>query len=71
MLLLIAARVIAVHQSITVHYGTLTECWSTGDFSALEPAVVENKFFAPNTGSVMEIDLDTGEFIELMEIHHD
>jgi hypothetical protein len=65
------ARVIAVHQSITVHYGTFADCWKTEGFSALEPAVVENKFFAPGVGSVMEIDLDTGEFIELTEIRHD
>jgi len=65
------ARLVAVHQTITVQYGTLTECWKSEDFSALEPTVLENKFFAPGIGSVMEIDLDTGEFIELTEIRHD
>lgn len=65
------ARLVARHQTITVRYGTFTDCWKTEDFSAIEPDVVENKFFAPGIGSVMEIDLSTGEILELVDVQHD
>jgi hypothetical protein len=47
-------KVVAVDQSVTVPYGTLTGCVKTEDRSALEPDVVENKFYCPGIGVTLE-----------------
>jgi len=65
------ARVVSVHETVSVRFGTFSDCRKTEDFTSLEPEVLENKFFAPGIGSVMEIDLDTGQFIELVDVRHD
>jgi hypothetical protein len=48
------AKVVAVDQSVTVPYGTLTGCVTTEDRSALEPSVVENKFYCSEIGVTLE-----------------
>jgi hypothetical protein len=47
-------KVVAVDQSVTVAYGTLTGCVKTEDRSALEPGIVENKFYCPGIGVTLE-----------------
>jgi hypothetical protein len=47
-------KVVAVDQSVTVSYGTLTGCVKTEDRSALEPGIVENKFYCPGIGVTLE-----------------
>ena len=37
----------------------------TSDFTPLEPDVEENKYYVPGIGLIVEIDLDTGERVEL------
>jgi hypothetical protein len=62
------ASVQSTAESITVPYGSFTNCWKTEDFSPMEPDVIENKFFAPGIGSIREVDLDSGDYIELIDI---
>ena len=42
-------------------------CLMTTDFTPLEPDVAENKFYAPGLGLIVEVDLETGDRVELVE----
>lgn len=43
------------------------DCLMTTDFTPLEPDVEENKFYAPGVGLIVEIDVETGDRVELAE----
>jgi hypothetical protein len=43
------------------------DCLMTTDFTPLEPDVEENKFYAPGIGLIVEVDLETGDRVELVE----
>lgn len=42
-------------------------CLVTLDFTPLEPGVEENKYYVPGIGLIVEIDLETGDRVELVE----
>ncbi len=42
-------------------------CVVTRDFSPLDPGPEENKYYAPGVGPFLEIDLESGERLELVE----
>ncbi|MCH8301879.1 MAG: hypothetical protein IH912_03920, partial [Proteobacteria bacterium] len=41
-------------------------CLMTRDFTPLEPDVEENKFYLPGTGLIVEVDLESGDRVELV-----
>jgi hypothetical protein len=43
-------------------------CLVTKDFTPIEPNAEENKYYAPGIGLILEIDLETGERMELIDI---
>jgi hypothetical protein len=43
-------------------------CLKTRDFSPLEPGNEENKFYAPGVGLIVELDPESGERLELIEL---
>lgn len=43
------------------------DCLLTSDYTALEPGVSENKFYAPGIGLIVETNPDTGDRLELVE----
>lgn len=45
------------------------DCLMTADTTPLEPDVEENKFYAPGIGLIVEIDLETGDRVELVEFN--
>jgi hypothetical protein len=45
----------------------VANCLMTTDFTPLEPDVAENKFYAPGLGLIVEVDLETGDRVELVE----
>ncbi len=49
--------VLSLGGNITVPYGTFSNVLKTKDFSALEPDIVENKYYAPNIGEVKAISV--------------
>jgi hypothetical protein len=53
-------KVVAVDQSVTVPLGTYTGCVKTEDRSALEPGILENKFYCPQTGITSESTFQGG-----------
>lgn len=62
------ARVIAVGQTVTVAAGTFDNCVAVEESSPLETADVAVKFYAPDVGLVLEVDGQTGERLELIEV---
>lgn len=46
------AQILSLSESITVPYGSFTNCLQTAEWSLLEPGVLEHKFYAENIGVV-------------------
>jgi hypothetical protein len=44
------------------------DCLITKDFTPLEPGVFEHKYYAPGVGMILEVDPETGERLELVEM---
>ena len=57
---------VALGASETVPAGSFSNLLVTRDYTPLEPDVDENKFYAPGIGPVLEIDLESGERLELV-----
>jgi len=45
------------------------DCLVTNDFTPLDSEANENKYYAPDTGLIVEIDLNTGDRVELVEFN--
>jgi hypothetical protein len=61
-------RVLSLRAFARVAYGTFRNVLKTFDFTPLDPAAREHKYFAPGTGQVLAVDLETGEREELVRI---
>jgi hypothetical protein len=61
------ATVLALAETVTTPLATFPGCLKTEDFTPLEPGVVENKFYAPGVGLVLEIEED-GSRVELIAV---
>jgi hypothetical protein len=63
-------KVVAVNQSVTVPFGSLSGCVKTEDRSALESGILENKFYCGETGLALEMTVqggnDRNELVELI-----
>jgi hypothetical protein len=53
-------KVLSLDATATVPYGSFTGLLKTKDFSPLEPAVVEHKFFLRGVGSILEKEVRGG-----------
>jgi hypothetical protein len=63
-------RVLSTGASATVPAASCNgTCVLTADTTPLEPGIVENKYYAPGVGFILEIDPDTGERLELLSYH--
>jgi hypothetical protein len=60
--------VLALAETVTVPAGVFTNCLKTFDATPLEPEEGENKYYAPGVGLVLEVDIETGDRVELTEI---
>ncbi len=60
-------KVIAKGVSVTTPAGTYDDCIKTEDWNALEPGVIEYKYYAPGVGFVKE-ETAGGGTVELVEI---
>lgn len=61
-----AATVLSINQTVTIGLGTFTHCLVTSDFTPISPGKIENKFYAPGIGLILEVDPSTGERLELI-----
>ncbi|HKW13897.1 MAG TPA: hypothetical protein VJS69_05370 [Candidatus Krumholzibacteria bacterium] len=50
-------QVIATNATVTVPYGTFTNCIKTEEWSDIEPGLVEYKFYAKNVGVVRSVSV--------------
>jgi len=63
------AQILSLNETVTVPYGTFTNCLKVLDFNALEPGVEEHKYYAPGIGVVKEVEVKGGsDFAELVDI---
>ncbi|MBE7432658.1 MAG: hypothetical protein HS100_01960 [Anaerolineales bacterium] len=60
-------QVLSVSESVSVHFGSFENVVKTYDFSALDPDLKENKFYASGVGVIKEVDLAVGEEVVLIE----
>ena len=62
-----AIEILAIDASEAAADGVCAgNCLMTRDFTPLEPDVEENKFYLPGTGLIVEVDLETGDRVELV-----
>ncbi len=62
------AEITGVNLTVTVPYGTFTNCIRTHNFTELEPDLNEEKFYASGIGFIKEIDLTDNFEIVLISI---
>jgi hypothetical protein len=61
------AEVVSLKEAVTVPYGAYTDVLMTKEWSALEPAVVEQKYYAAGIGLIL-VTAGDGSRLELVEI---
>ena len=59
---------LSLNASVTVPYGSFDHCLRSQETTPLEPDLLEDKFYAPGVGNVLEVDEITGERTELVQI---
>jgi len=63
------AEVVSLSESVSVPYGSFENCLKTREWTPLEPGIEENKYYAAETGLLMEITVKgEAERLELVEI---
>ena len=62
------ARVLAVGEAVTVPTGTYEDCVQTEDTTPLEPDVLEYKYHCAGVGTVLEVNPEANERIELISV---
>jgi len=62
------AEVVGLTASVTVPFGSFTNCLDTRETTPLEPDLHEHKFYAAGVGNVLETDEDTGARTELIQV---
>jgi len=65
------AEVVSLTESVTVPFGSFTNCLKTRETTPLETDLLEHKFYAPGIGNVSTVDANTGEKVELIQIKTD
>lgn len=64
------AQILATDVTVTVPVGTFHNCVKVLEVTPIDPDDVVTKFYAPDVGMVLEIDLNTGERLELIEVRN-
>jgi hypothetical protein len=63
------AEVLSLNESISVTYGSFENCLKTQEWTPLEPDIVENKYYAPGVGVILEVAVEgESERVELIDI---
>lgn len=60
------AQVINTNSTVTVPYGTFTNCVKTKEFTSLEPGVVEYKYYAADVGLIKTEMTAGGDELEVL-----
>lgn len=62
------AEVLSLNETVVVPYGEFMDCLQTADFTPVEPDTLEYKFYAAGIGPIKELDVESGEMIELIDV---
>jgi hypothetical protein len=62
------ARVVSTDETVQVGFGTFEHCVQIEESNPLEPDALGWKFYAPGVGLVLDVDLVTGDRVELIGI---
>lgn len=62
------AQVTGLNASVTVPFGTFSQCLKTKETTPLEPDLLEDKFYCREVGNVLTVDHVTGEHVQLIKI---
>jgi hypothetical protein len=65
------AQVLSLTESASVPYGDYTNLLMTKEWSPLDPAVVEHKYYAPGIGFVLVTTGGEDWRLSLVEMRHD
>ncbi|MBI2505205.1 MAG: hypothetical protein HYW07_18480 [Candidatus Latescibacteria bacterium] len=67
------AQILSLNETVTVPYGTFSNCLKILDFNALEPGVEEHKYYAPGIGVVKEVQVRGGgdALVELTAVQNE
>ena len=60
--------VLSLDEDVSVPFGDFEDCLQTADFTPIEPGNLEWKFYAPGIGLVLEMDPESGEALELVDV---
>lgn len=63
-----AAEILSLDEEVETPLGTFSNCRQTAEFTPIEPDVLEHKFYAPGVGFVLQINVENGERVELVEV---
>jgi len=62
-------EVVSLGETVSVPYGTFSDCIKTKDWNVLEPGVIEFKYYCPEIGGVvLETILEGDEIVELIDV---
>lgn len=62
------AVVVDTGQNVDIDYGQYSDVLVTEEWTPVEPDVQENKYYAPDDGLILEVNLENGERVELIDI---
>lgn len=62
------AEIESLDEDVKVPAGAFTGCLQTEDWTPLEPDSLEFKYYAPGVGMILEVNPDSGERLELIQI---
>ncbi len=62
------AEVVSLSESVTVPYGTFDGCLQTREFTPLDEEANEYKYYAAGVGLVLEVEVATGDRVELVGV---
>jgi hypothetical protein len=60
------AQVVNTNSTVTVPFGTFSNCVKTKEFTDLEPGVIENKYYAPGIGLIKTEMITGGNELETL-----
>jgi hypothetical protein len=62
-------KVVSLDDSATVPAATCNgNCLVTKDYTPIEPEVDERKYYKPGLGLILEVDRESGDRVELIEV---
>ncbi len=63
---------LSTNNTVTIGYGTFTNCLKTKEYTVIDPGVIENKWYAPGIGLIQtNVTIGGDEHEELLRVGHE